>query len=72
MFLRWANGSVCDLELETCQWPAEMKTQLRAGRILYEVKDSNPIAYGRQQTCAIGREEKIASAVDRAQQVGEL
>ena len=41
-------------------------------RILYEVKDSDAIAHGRQQTCAIGCEEQVASAVDGAQQIGEL
>lgn len=39
---------------------------------LYEVEDRNPVADGREQTGAIWGEEKVASAVDGAQQVGEL
>ncbi len=36
---------------------------------LYEIKDSNSIAYWREEMGAIGTEEQVALAVDGAQQV---
>lgn len=44
----------------------------RRFHILYEVEYRDPVTHGREETCAIWGEEKVASAVDGAQQVGEL
>lgn len=40
--------------------------------VLDKVKDSNAIADGRQQTCAIGAEAEVSSPVHGTEQVGKL
>lgn len=40
--------------------------------VLDQVKNSDPVAYGRQQAGAIGVEEQVAFAIDSAQEIGEL
>lgn len=49
-----------------------MRLQLEEEGALDEVKDSDAIADGRQQACAIRAEAEVSSPVDRAEQVGEL
>jgi hypothetical protein len=44
----------------------------RSMDILDQVKNSDPVAYGRQQAGAIGVEEQVAFAIDSAQEIGEL
>jgi hypothetical protein len=58
-----------------CFGPARLLARGRHSRlphILHEVKHSDAVADRREQTCAVGREEQVAPAVDGAQQVGEL
>jgi hypothetical protein len=69
MFLRCAKGSVCDVELLLSQLLA---TSVGAKRLLDQVEDTHAVAHGREQARAIWGEDKIASAVDGAQQIGEL
>ena len=42
------------------------------GDSLYKVKDGNPVSYRGEETGAIGAEQQVSLAVDRAEQVGEL
>lgn len=70
MFFRCANGSVYDFELTNDQRIS--REAVATWSLPHKVENRDPVTNGRQQTCAIGCEEKIASAVDGAQQVGEL
>ena len=70
MFFRCANGSVYDFELTNDQRIS--REAVATVSLPHKVENRDAVTNRRQQTCAIGCEEKIASAVDGAQQVGEL
>jgi hypothetical protein len=72
MFFRWAKGSVYDLELA-----AQLINCYPAGGVieknsLDQVEYGDAVTDGRKKTCSVGCEEQVSSAVDGAQQVGEL
>ena len=70
MFLRCANGRVCDLLLTIL---SDLFNRIFGRQhILHEVEDGHSVAHWRQQTCSIWREEQTTSAVDSAQKIREL
>lgn len=44
----------------------------RVGLVVDEVEDGDAVAYGRQQTGAIGAEAQVSLAIDGAKKIGEL
>lgn len=87
MFMRFSNGSVTDVCLHTernthtiahgCEGPGDDcttggLTRCRARNVLDEVERRHAVAHGTKQRVAIGRKERVALRVHRAQQVREL
>jgi hypothetical protein len=69
MFLRCANGRVCDLELEESQ---RTSCSTATCYILHQVEYGDPVTDRREKTCPVWCEEQVSSAVDGAEQVGKL
>jgi hypothetical protein len=40
--------------------------------VLHQVENSNPVTNRRQQTCSVGREQQVSSAVDGPKQIRKL